>query len=86
MTRVAKVAEEIGEMVGAHIKAAEPDRRDGRDHLAEPWDEWTDVVINAMGAAEALGIAHPDEWLERRWAAVRQRRFATAASADSGSS
>lgn len=36
-------------MVGAHIKAAEPDRRDGRDHLAEPLDEWADVVISAMG-------------------------------------
>ena len=77
MTRVAKVAEEVGEMIGAHIKAAEPDRRDGRDRLAESWDEWADVVISAMGAAEALGIADPDEWLQRRWLVVRQRRFAS---------
>ncbi len=78
MVRVAKVAEETGEMIGAHIKAAELDRRDGRDRLAESWDEWADVVISAMGAAEALGIADPDEWLARRWAVVRGRRFATA--------
>jgi hypothetical protein len=82
MVRVAKVAEETGEMIGAHIKAAEPDRQDGRDRLAESWDEWADVVISAMGAAEALGIADPDDWLARRWKTVSARRFATRQSGD----
>ncbi len=65
-------------MIGAHIKAAQPHRFEGeRDRLAESWDEWADVVISAMGAAEALGIADPDAWLRRRWAEVRTRQFAT---------
>jgi hypothetical protein len=83
MVRVAKCAEEVGEMIGAHIKAAEPDRRDGRNRLQESWDEWADVMISALGAAEALGITDPDAVLNERWKEVRLRVFASAAKARS---
>lgn len=79
--RVSKVAEEAGELVGALLKVrqqAENGYRPERDYAAEARLELADVIISAMGAAEALGVVDVDELVAARWADVRKRRFATA--------
>jgi len=66
-TRIGKVAEEGGEVVGALIK-----RTQGRATDAELQDELGDTVLSALGAINQLGIK-PSELIARRWAVVSQR-------------
>ncbi|SHX97364.1 Uncharacterised protein [Mycobacteroides abscessus subsp. abscessus] len=66
-TRIGKVAEEGGEVVGALIK-----RTQGRATDADLQDELGDAVLSALGAINQLGIK-PSELIARRWAVVSQR-------------
>ncbi|WP_225341949.1 hypothetical protein [Mycobacterium intracellulare] len=65
--RVAKVAEEGGEVVGALIK-----RTQGRATDADLYDELGDVILAALAATDQLGLK-PSELIAKRWAVVSQR-------------
>lgn len=66
-TRIGKVAEEGGEVVGALIK-----RTQGRATDADLQNELGDTVLSALGAINQLGIK-PSELIAQRWAVVSQR-------------
>lgn len=65
--RVAKVAEEGGEVVGALCKRAQ-----GRGNTSDVIDELGDVFLAALGAADHLGLA-PSAIIASRWAQVSCR-------------
>lgn len=65
--RIAKVAEEGGEVVGALIK-----RTQGRATTADLEDELADVILSALGAINQLGL-DPSDVIARRWSEVSKR-------------
>jgi hypothetical protein len=75
--KVAKVAEEAGELLGHTIKSTEP-RQDAAEHREKAHLEVADVIISALGAARALGIESVEDVVRRKWWTVSQRRFRTA--------
>ena len=70
-TRVGKVAEEGGEVIGALIK-----RTQNRATTDDVRDELGDVILAALAACKQLGLA-PAEVIARRWASVSQRTAST---------
>lgn len=80
--RVGKVVEEAAELFGALLKAGQqaqqPTYRPERDYRGEAALELADVIIAAVGAAEALGVVDLDGLVALRWLDVGNRRIATA--------
>jgi hypothetical protein len=71
-SRLAKPAEEAGELVGAVVRIDE-ERGDPDDLRRRAIDEAVDVLISATGALEALGVTDVDSEIARRWSVVAQR-------------
>lgn len=69
--RLAKVAEEAGEVLGALSK-----RDQNRGSIDDVLDELGDVLLAALVAAEQLGRT-PTQIIARRWADVSRRSHPT---------
>jgi hypothetical protein len=76
--RVAKVAEEGGEVLGALLK-----RDECRTTTADVLDELGDVFLAALAACDQLGVA-PSAVISQRWATVSKRSHASANGAGVG--